>query len=137
MLEPVKDRVRFLGRRNQSGCSEVFAQMDITVLPGQLLGKFSKRLPGSHGWGRGVVGSYAGGVEQLDAGKDDFADSAGKPLAIAEAVCRFWQHPKCARSSVEKLRERILSEYNSERIRRLIEESYHRAIQQRRAGSRN
>ena len=87
---------------------------------------------------RGIVGSSAGGMtEMLDDGKAGYLVDPQQPKQIAAAAIALLDAPKRRMSMGKRARERVLSEYNLERIGSLQEASYERAIARRRAiGSR-
>jgi glycosyltransferase involved in cell wall biosynthesis len=136
MLEPVKDRVRFLGQIEPQRMDEVFRQMDVTVLP-SLWENFPNACLEAMAAGRGVVGSSAGGMaQQLDEGKAGLLVPPKTPEAIAEAACTLLANPVLRQELGRKARARVLSEYNADRVGQLMEQSYEQAICQRKAGGR-
>ena len=136
MLAPYRDRVTFLGRVSPDQLGDVFRRMDITVLP-SLWENFPNACLEAMAAGRGVVGSVAGGMaQQLDGGKAGLLVRPQQPQEIADAVCRFLQDPQLRMEFGNKARARVLSEYNANRIGLLTEQSYERAIRQRRQGGR-
>jgi glycosyltransferase involved in cell wall biosynthesis len=133
-LEPVKDSVKFCGGIEPRRISELFGQMDITVLP-SLWENFPNVCLEAMAAGRAIVGSKAGGMEQqLDYGKAGLLIPPGNPGAIADAVCRLLASRKLRLGLAAAARARVLSEYNVDGIGALMEESYKRAIQRKRAG---
>lgn len=87
---------------------------------------------------RGIVGSNAGGMtELLDNGNAGYLVSPQNPQEIAAAAIALLDHPHRRIEMAERARDRVLNEYNLERIGSLQEASYERAIARRRAaGSR-
>jgi len=136
MLAPVKAHVRFLGAVEPSCMDEVFRQMDITVLPSRWE-NFPNACLEAMTAGRGVVGSSAGGMaQQLDEGRAGLLIYPGDVTGIVEAVCRLLADSDLRQELGHKARARVLSEYNSERIGKLMEQSYEEAIRCRRNGGR-
>ncbi|MBD2297305.1 glycosyltransferase family 4 protein [Nostoc sp. FACHB-190] len=83
---------------------------------------------------RGVVGSNAGGMfDMLDSGKAGLLVPPHAPDKIAEAVVELLKNPKLRMQLGRVARDRVLSEYNLERIGALQEASYIRAIERRQA----
>ena len=82
---------------------------------------------------RGVVGSSAGGMaELLDGGGLGRLVPPGNPSRVAQAIIELLEKP-CLRMQLGKAaRDRVLSEYNLDRIGELQEASYRRAIERRR-----
>lgn len=87
---------------------------------------------------RGIVGSSAGGMtEMLDNGNVGHLVDPQTPKQIVAATIALLNDPKHRMSMGERARERVLSEYNLERLGSLQEASYERAIAHRRViGSR-
>ena len=84
--------------------------------------------------GRAVIGSEAGGMaEMLDGGRCGILIRPFRPQLIAEQIIRVLSDPETARTMGERARARILSDYSAERIARLQEDSYRRAIARRAA----
>lgn len=113
------------------------AQTDICVFPSRWE-NFPNVCLEAMAAARGIVGSNAGGMtEMLDYGKAGHLVAPQNPEQIATAVINLLDDPE-RRIALGKLaRERVLSEYNLERIGSLQEASYKRAIARRRAaGSR-
>jgi len=136
MLMPVKERIRFLGAVEPSRMDEVFRQMDITVLPSRWE-NFPNACLEAMAAGRGVVGSAAGGMaQQLDEGRAGLLINPGDVAGIVEAVCRLLADSDLRQELGRKARARVLSEYNIERIGKLMEQSYEEAIRCRRNGGR-
>jgi glycosyltransferase involved in cell wall biosynthesis len=88
--------------------------------------------------GRAVVASNAGGMtDMLDNGKAGLLVPPGAPGMIADAILRLLADPARMRRYGEAARARVLTQYSIDRIARLQEASYVRAIERRRrAGSR-
>ncbi|MGD1874837.1 MAG: glycosyltransferase family 4 protein [Mastigocoleus sp.] len=81
---------------------------------------------------RGVVGSSAGGMaEMLDQGKVGRLIPPENSQKIAEAVIELLANPQLRMQLGRAARDRVLSEYNLDRIGQLQEESYERAIRRR------
>ncbi len=88
--------------------------------------------------GRGVIGSWAGGMaEMLDGGKAGKLVEPRRPDQIANAIIALLDNPTERMHLGQQARDRVLAEYNCDRIGALLEASYLRAIQHRqRLGSR-
>lgn len=81
---------------------------------------------------RGVVGSSSGGMaELLNYGEYGKLVPPRSPNQIAKAVIELLSKPSLRMELGHAARERVLSEYNIERIGSLQEDSYARAIQRR------
>lgn len=133
MLAPFKNQINFAGKIEAGRIAEIFRQMDIAILP-SYWENFPNACLEAMAAGRGVVGSSAGGMEQqLDEGRAGLLIPPKNPEAIAEAACRFLESPKLRQEFGRKARARILSEYNSDRIGQLMENSYELAIRRRKA----
>ncbi len=136
LLAQWKGQIEFLGRIPHERMAEVFRRMDVAVLP-SLWENFPNACLESMAAGRGVVGSSAGGMaEQLDGGNVGLLVHPRQPKALAEAVCRYLENPDFRKDMGAKARARVLSEYSAERIGEMTEQSYQRAIAQRKAGGR-
>jgi glycosyltransferase involved in cell wall biosynthesis len=135
-LSPFKNQVAFLGRIPASQMGDIFRRMDICVLP-SLWENFPNACLEAMAAGRGVVGGSAGGMaQQLNGGEAGLLVPPQNPQAIAATVCRLLENP-CLRMELgHKARARVLSEYNPDRIGQLMEQSYARAIRQRKSGGR-
>lgn len=132
-----RSHVEFTGAIALSRVPDYLAQTDLCVFP-SLWENFPNVCLEAMAAGRGVIGSRAGGmVEMLDSGQAGRLVSPRHPEQIAEAVIELLQHPTLRMEMGHAARERVLSEYNAERIGALQEASYRRAIAHRRAvGSR-
>ena len=136
MLAPHGDRITFLGRVPHEQMADVLRRMDIAVLP-SLWENFPNACLEAMAAGRGVVGSSAGGMaEQLNGGEAGLLIRPQQPRDIADAVCQLLQAPKLRMEFGNKARARVLSAYNADRIGQQTEQSYERAIFQRRNGGR-
>ncbi len=84
--------------------------------------------------GRGIVASSAGGMaELLNYGEVGRLVPPHSPEKIAAAVIELLDNPGLRMRLGQAARDRVLAEYNLERIGELQEASYVRAIQRRRA----
>ncbi|MGB3652986.1 MAG: glycosyltransferase family 4 protein [Rivularia sp. (in: cyanobacteria)] len=88
---------------------------------------------------RGVVGSSAGGMaELLDGGRVGRLIPPNNSKKIAQAVIELLKNPQLRMQLGQAARDRVLSEYNLDRIGELQEASYQRAIDRRKSlGARN
>jgi glycogen synthase len=89
--------------------------------------------------GRGIVASRAGGMaELLDQGKVGKLVAPKDPQGLATAILELLSNPDYRMQLGRMARERLLTEYNQNRIGELQEASYERAIWRRRSlGSRD
>jgi len=129
--------LKFTGSVSLQQIPSYLAQTDICVFPSRWE-NFPNVCLEAMAAARGIVGSSAGGMNQmLDEGNAGHLISPQNPEQIAAAVIDLLTDPKRRMEMGERARERVLSEYNLERIGSLQEASYERAIARRRAtGSR-
>ncbi|XGV97100.1 MAG: glycosyltransferase family 4 protein [Leptolyngbya sp. BL-A-14] len=129
--------LKFTGAIPLQQIPSYLAQTDICVFPSRWE-NFPNVCLEAMAAARGIVGSHAGGMTQmLDDGKAGHLISPQKPEQIAAAVIDLLNNPTRRIEMGELARERVLSEYNLDRIGSLQEASYERAIARRQAaGSR-
>jgi glycosyltransferase involved in cell wall biosynthesis len=88
--------------------------------------------------GRGVVGSNAGGMADMLSSDTGLLIPPYSPPQIAKAVLSLLKEPNLRMSLGTAARDRVLNEYNLEKIGCLQEDSYIRAIKRRKIlGKRN
>jgi len=140
-LEKILHRYRyaleFTGAVSLQQIPTVLAATDICVFPSRWE-NFPNVCLEAMAAGRGVVGSRAGGMEEmLDGGRVGKLISPYAPEEIAEAVIDLLRHPQKRMRLGQAARDRVLTEYNQERIGAFQEASYKRAIARRKSlGSR-
>ena len=134
MLGPALSSVEFTGPRPLVEIPALLADTDICVFP-SLWENFPLVCLESMAAARGVIGSRAGGMaEQLDEGRCGRLISPQRPDEIAKEIIFLAQHPEERQRLGREARARVLEMYNKERIGRLQEESYQRAIDRKRQG---
>ncbi len=112
---------------------EMLVQTDICVIPSRWE-NFPNVCLEAMAAGRGVVGSWAGGMaEMLAANQAGCLVPPQAPDAIAAAVIELLDHPERRMQLGQAARDRVLSTYNLDQIGALQEESYLRAIAHRRS----
>lgn len=136
-LNSCRHAVEFTGPIPLEQVPEALAQTDLCVFP-SWWENFPYVCLEAMAAGRGVAGSRAGGMrEMLEEGRAGEVFAPGDPRRIARAVIRLLDAPERRMRLGALARERLLTEYSEERIGPLMEASYLRAIQRRRAlGSR-
>ncbi|AFZ36140.1 glycosyl transferase group 1 [Stanieria cyanosphaera PCC 7437] len=130
--------LEFIGNLPLEKIPSILAETDICVFP-SIWENFPYVCLEAMSAGRGIVGSSAGGMaELLDGGKVGKLVPPKSPKSIAKAVIELLQNPEERMKLGEAARQRVLSQYNLERIGALQEASYLRAIEKRQAlGARN
>ena len=84
--------------------------------------------------GRGVIGSRAGGMnDMLDEGRSGVVIPPKNPAETAAAIISLLDNPEKRIDLGNKARQRVLSEYNAMRIGEMHEASYQRAIERRKS----
>lgn len=123
--------IEFVGNLPLEKIPSILAETDICVFP-SLWESFGLVCTEAMSAGRGVIGSNAGGMaELLDGGKVGKLVPPKSPESIAKAVIELLENPEERMKLGQTARERVLNEYNLERIGQLQEESYLRAIKRR------
>lgn len=130
-LKKFQSSLEFMGRVELESIPNWLSKTDICVFP-SIWENFPYTCLEAMAAGRGVVGSSAGGMaEMLDNGKAGLLIPPQDPMAIAIAVCKLLKDPTLRMKLGQEARNRVLSEYNVERIGSLQEASYERAIKRR------
>ena len=125
--------LEFVGNLPLETIPTVLAKTDICVFP-SIWENFPNVCLEAMSAARGVVGSSAGGMsELLDDGKVGKLVPPKSPQSIAKAIIELLENPEARMRLGEAARQRVLTEYNLERIGELQEASYLRAIKRRRA----
>ncbi len=108
---------------------EYFGQTDICVFPSRWENAPNVCLEAMAA-GRGVIGSSAGGMaEMLDDGKAGLLVRPEAPTEISAAILQLLRNPAERKRLGALARQRVLSEYNNDKICALLEKSYTLAIQ--------
>jgi glycosyltransferase involved in cell wall biosynthesis len=117
--------------------ADLFATADVVVIP-SIWENFANVCLESMAAARAVVASEAGGMaEMLDFGNAGRLIPPCDPHGLAGAVVELLAAPDLRQRMGLRARERLLGEYNADRICVLQEQSYRRAIERRmRAGKR-
>jgi glycosyltransferase involved in cell wall biosynthesis len=138
MLQPYRQSVEFIEGVPLDEIPSILASTDICIFP-SIWENFPNVCLEAMAAGRGVVGSSAGGMtEMLDNGKAGRLAPPRNPREIANAVIELLENPELRMQLGQIARDRLLSEYNADRIGTLLEASYTRAIERRHAaGSRH
>jgi glycosyltransferase involved in cell wall biosynthesis len=127
-LRPYGERLEFTGAVALEEIPAVLAETDICVFPSRW-----ENFPGvcleAMAAGRGVVGSQAGGmVEMLEGGRAGHLVKPGQPRELAAAISTLVANPT-QRMNLGRLgRERILTQYNLDKIGALQESVYQQVI---------
>ncbi len=130
-LKRYRNSLEFTGPVELEHIPKILAVTDICVFPSRWE-NFPNVCLEAMAAARGIVGSSAGGMsEMLDQGKAGRLIPPYKSKKIAEAVIELLKNPELRMKLGEAARDRVLSEYNLERIGALQEVSYQRAIKLR------
>ena len=125
--------LEFTGNLPLEKIPSILAETDICVFP-SIWENFPNVCLEAMSAGRGVIGSSAGGMaELLDGGKVGKLVPPKSPQSIAKAVIELLENFEERIKLGEAARQRVLSEYNLEKIGALQEASYLRAIEKRQA----
>ena len=121
----------FVGKVPLDSIPQMLRETDICVFP-SLWENFPLVCLEAMSAGRGVVGSRAGGMaEMLDGGNAGRLASPRRPEELAAAIVELLQNPSLRAQLGQTARQRVLTEYNVERIAALQEAGYQRAIARR------
>ncbi|MBD2345476.1 glycosyltransferase family 4 protein [Anabaena subtropica FACHB-260] len=130
-LKRYSKSLEFTGSISLDSIPSFLANTDVCVFPSRWE-NFPNVCLEAMAAGRGVVGSSAGGMlDMLDDGKAGLLVPPHAPEKIADAVVELLKNPKLRMQLGQVSRDRVLSEYNLERIATLQEASYIRAIKKR------
>jgi glycosyltransferase involved in cell wall biosynthesis len=137
LLRRYRGSLEFTGSIAPTKIPSILANTDICVFPSRWE-NFPNVCLEAMAAARGVVGSSAGGMtEMLANGLAGRLVPPNSPEAVAESVIELIRWPELRMQLGQNARDRVLSEYNQERIGTLQEESYCRAIARRKSlGSR-
>lgn len=131
LLKPHHRSVEFTGPVALDQIPSIMAETDVCVFP-SLFESFGLVCLEAMTAGRGVVGSSSGVMtEMLNSGEAGRLIPPGNPQAIAQAVTELLSDPPLRIKLGSAARERVLREYNFQRIGDLQEASYRRAITRR------
>jgi len=132
-----KRSVEFIDQVPPQRVPRILAETDICVFP-SIWENFANVCLESMAAGRGVIASEAGGMaEMLDFGRFGQIIPPRSYRKIAQAIIQLLDNTKLRMRLGRAARDRLLIEYSIERVSRLHEASYRRAIARRREqGSR-
>ena len=131
LLRPYLDAVEFTGLVPSTKIPHLLANTDICVFPSHWESFGLVCLEGMAA-GRGVVGSRAGGMAEV-IGSEQYGRLVPPQDkdAIAIAIIELLKDPNLRMQLGQNARQRVLATYSTQRIGKLQEESYIRAIQYR------
>lgn len=137
MLGKYTDSIEFTGPVPVDAIADILASTDLCVFP-SIWENFANVCLESMAAGRGVIASEAGGMaEMLDFGTVGRTVPPRCPAILASAINELLDNPELRMTYGRAARNRLLDEYNIDRIGALQEQSYQRAIENRQiAGSR-
>lgn len=125
--------LEFVGAVPLNQIPSLLAQTDICVFPSRWE-NFPNVCLEAMAAGRGIVGSSAGGMaEMLDGGNAGRLVPPYEPSEIAKAILELLQNPQLRMQLGKQARDRVLAEYNQDRIGKMQELSYESAIRHRNA----
>ncbi|MBD2130802.1 glycosyltransferase family 4 protein [Microcoleus sp. ZQ-A2] len=132
-LQPYVESIEFTDQVPLNQLPSIFASTDICVFP-SLWDNFPFICLDAMSAGRGVVASNAGGTAEMlntpDVGR---LVSPKSPQEIAQSVVELLQDPPLRVKLGVAARQRVLEEYNVSRVGDLVEASYRRAIDRKKA----
>jgi glycosyltransferase involved in cell wall biosynthesis len=128
------DAVEFTGPVPLEQIPQMLAQADICAFP-SIWDNFPTVCLEAMSAGRAVIGSSSGGMKEiLDFGAAGRVIDPSRPRELADAILELMGNSALRIALGTKARQRVLEQYNPDRVGRLQEESYQRAIERR--GSR-
>jgi glycosyltransferase involved in cell wall biosynthesis len=128
-----RDRVEFTGFLPVEKMLDHYGMTDICVFPSRWE-NFPNVCLEAMAAGRGVVGSSAGGIpEMLDGGRVGLLVRPDSPAEIAAAILKLLKNPSERMCLGALARQRVLAEYNNDKIGALLEKSFATAIQRHKA----
>lgn len=132
-LSAYASAIEFTGYLALDQIPAVLRETDLCVFP-SLWESFGCVCVEAMAAGRGIVASRAGGMaELLDQGKVGKLVAPKDPQGLATAIVELLNKPDYRMQLGRMARERLLAEYNQDRIGELQEASYERAIHHRRS----
>jgi glycosyltransferase involved in cell wall biosynthesis len=133
-LASCMDAVEFTGAVPLEQIPKMLAGADVCAFP-SLWDNFPTVCLEAMAAGRAVIGSSSGGMKEIlgDAGR---VVTPGKPQELADAILEMFRDRNARISLGARARQRVLAEYNPDRVGQLQEESYRRAIARRGAQPR-
>jgi glycosyltransferase involved in cell wall biosynthesis len=132
MLRRYRQSIEFTGPVTPGTIPDILAKTDVCIFP-SLWENFPCVCLEAMAAARGIVGSSAGGMsDMLDSGRAGQIVPPGSPKGLARATLAFLTNPALRRKLGQAARERLLTEYNANRVSALQEASYSRAIAHRR-----
>jgi glycosyltransferase involved in cell wall biosynthesis len=130
-----RDNVEFNGFLPVEKMHDCFGLTDICVFPSRWE-NFPNVCLEAMAAGRGVVASSAGGMaEMLDGGRVGLLVRPESPAEIAAAILKLLWNPSERMRLGALARQRVLSEFNNDKIGALLEKSFTTAIQRHSAKS--
>lgn len=138
-LKPYLGSIEFTGAISPEHIPDILESTDICIFP-SLWENFPCVCLEAMSAARGIVGTDAGGMADMLTAPSNVGHliKPHSPKEIATALIDLLQDPDKRIRLGQAARERLLSEYDAERIAVIQEESYLRAIEQRQAqGSRS
>ncbi len=127
------DRIEFTGKVDLATIPTLLSETDICVFP-SVWENFPYVCLEAMAAGRGVIGSRAGGMnDMLDEGRSGVVIPPKNPAETAAAIISLLDNPEKRIDLGNKARQRVLSEYNAMRIGEMHEASYQRAIERRKS----
>jgi glycosyltransferase involved in cell wall biosynthesis len=133
LLQPYLESIEFTDQVPLNQLPSIFASTDICVFP-SLWDNFPFICLDAMSAGRGVVASNAGGTaEMLNTPEVGRLVSPKSPQEIAQSVVELLQDPPLRVKLGAAARQRVLEEYNVSRVGDLVEASYRRAIERKKA----
>jgi len=128
-----RKNLEFTGHLPIEKVHEYFGQTDICVFPSRWE-NFPNVCLEAMAAGRGIIGSSAGGMaEMLDQGRAGILVRPESPDEIAAAIVKLLSQPAERMRLGGLARQRVLAEYNHDKIGVLLEHSYELARQRHRA----
>ncbi len=124
------DRVEIGGPVPLASIPEELARMDVTVFP-SIWENFPNVCLEAMSAARGVIGSRAGGMAEMLADDAGILVNPQRPPEIAAAILRYLRNPEERIQCGCRARQRVLDEYNGNRIGSLMEQVYTEAIHRR------
>lgn len=132
MLGDAASAVDFTGPVTPDAIPKLLAEASVCVFPSKWE-NFPCVCLEAMAAGRAVIGGQAGGMADMLANGAGVLIPPGKWRPIADNVVSLLQNPDLRRRLGQAAREKLLREYNGERVASLQEESYAGAIERRKA----
>jgi glycogen(starch) synthase len=117
-LKNYKSKIEFIEWLDYKEIPTLLRESAICVFP-SLFESFSYTCCESMSAGRAVVGSKNGGMNELLASNCGLLVNPKHPRAIADAICKFIENPELRTTCGAQAREKVINEYNLEKIGRV------------------